>query len=181
VRGLVLAYYFVLRSVLRTKPHLRPRLTRCRHCRIFFFTHARNVRVERRKDLGCPFGCRAAHRKKRSAERAAAYYRGPGGKMKKKLHNGKRGKRGKRTEPSSKAGAEKKANEPTPGTPASDDIHFDPEMVRHVRMVTSMIEGRSVSREEVLEMLERTLRQHSMGQERWIDYVLRALREERPP
>ena len=34
-------------------------------------------------------------------------------------------------------------------------------MVEYVRMVVSLIEGRRVSRREVLEMLERVLRQHT--------------------
>ena len=80
-------YYVVLRSVLRSRPKLRPCLSRCRHCRIFFLTHPRNGG---RWDLRCPFGCKEAHRKRRSTERSVEYYGTEEGKGKKKQQNGKR-------------------------------------------------------------------------------------------
>jgi hypothetical protein len=61
-----------------------------------------------------------------------------------------------------------------------EDIQFDAGMVRYVQMVTSLIEGRSVSRGEILRMLNRTMKQHRLGRERRIDYILRYLTE-RPP
>jgi hypothetical protein len=56
-------------------------------------------------------------------------------------------------------------------------------MVDYIRVVVSLIEERNVEREEVLEMLDRTRRQHSFVRERRIDYVVRWLREhqEKPP
>jgi hypothetical protein len=170
VSGLVLEYYLVLRSVLRSKSHLRPCLTRCRHCRIFFLTHPRNAG---RRDLGCPFGCREEHRQKRSDERSAAYYKKPEGQMKKKFQNGKRRKQGPTPEPE---------KEPEVGgqTTEAEEPKFDPTMVDYVRMVTSLLEGREVSWEEIVEMLKRTMRQHSIGREKRIDYILRSLKE-RPP
>jgi hypothetical protein len=56
-------------------------------------------------------------------------------------------------------------------------------MVRYIRAVVSLIEGRSVGRDEVLEMLERTERQHSLARERRTEYVLRRFEEEpeKPP
>jgi hypothetical protein len=167
VRGLVLAYYVVLRTALGSRRHLRGCLKRCRHCRIFFLTHPRN---QRREDLGCPFGCRDAHRAGRSAERSAAYYRTPAGKTKKKGLNGRRG-------PARDAGRGK--NDQTGGG-QRDKLRFEAGIVEHVRVVTSLIEGVEVSREEVLAMLERAVRQRRIGRERRIDYVLRWL-EEHPP
>jgi hypothetical protein len=63
------------------------------------------------------------------------------------------------------------------------DVEPDPRMVDYVRRVTSLIEGRRVSRAEVIEMLERTRRQHSLARERRTEYVLRRLEEEpeKPP
>ena len=84
---MVLAYYFVLRMAMRSRRDLRRNLARCRHCRIFFVAHPRNGE---REDLGCPFGCREAHRKKRSSERSTAYYRTPEGKEKKAQLNSRR-------------------------------------------------------------------------------------------
>jgi hypothetical protein len=86
---LVLSYYVVLRSVVRLKPRLRTCLARCRHCGIFFLTDVRNAG---RKDLGCPFGCRQAHRKTQSTCRSVDYYRQVEGKAKKRDLNARRRK-----------------------------------------------------------------------------------------
>lgn len=53
-------------------------------------------------------------------------------------------------------------------------------MVEHVRMVTSLIEGRWVSSEEILEMLAKVLRQHSMDHPRKVDYVVWKLNQVPP-
>ena len=55
---------------------------------------------------------------------------------------------------------------------ALDGRRFDAGMMRYVRMVTSLIEGRRVSGDEILEMLARAVRQHSMARRRRIDYIL---------
>ena len=89
VAPLVLSYYVVLRSVLRLKPWLRKCLARCRHCGIFFLTDVRNAG---RQDLGCPFGCRQAHRRRQSTRRSVDYYRQPEGKTKKRALNAQRRK-----------------------------------------------------------------------------------------
>jgi hypothetical protein len=57
------------------------------------------------------------------------------------------------------------------------DGRYNEEMVAHVRMVTSLIEERKVSRDEILQMLERAVRQHSIGRERRMDYLVRILKE----
>ena len=171
MRRLVFEYYFVLRSVLKAKPHLRPCLKRCRDCRIFFLTDPRN---RGRRDLGCPFGCKHAHRRKRSSERSRAYNRSPAGKLKKKLHNGKRGGRC-RVEPDS-------GESPGKETPRAEleAIEPDVEIVEYVRVVVSLVESRRVGREEILEMLRRAMRQRSFARERRIDYVVRTLKEDPP-
>jgi hypothetical protein len=155
-----LHYYVLLRSVLRTKPHLRRCLTRCRHCRIFFLTDPRNAA---RKDLGCPFGCQQAHRKQQSTRRSVEYYRGDAGKIKKAIQNGKR-----------KASMTQTKPEPDPAARCPGP------MVEYVRRVVSLMEGRRVSLEEVLEMLARVLRQHRMVRRRRIDHVVGWLNENPP-
>jgi hypothetical protein len=152
VRDLVLEYYRVLGSVLRSQPGLRRCLTRCRHCRIFFLTHPRNAG---RDDLRCPFGCRQAHRKRGSTRRSVSYYQTPDGRFKKQLQNGRRRQRQVRS-------AERR----------SDERGFEPGMVAYVGMVVSLIEGRPVDREEILAMLTRAVRQHSMAQAAGMDYVV---------
>jgi len=47
-------------------------------------------------------------------------------------------------------------------------------------MVISLVEGRPVSAAEILEMLARILRQHSIGRRRRIDYVVQYLNKRAP-
>ena len=158
--ALVLEYYLLLRSVLRAKPRLRACLSRCRHCRIFFLTHPRNAG---RCDLGCPFGCKEAYRQQRSTQRSVEYYRGKEGQIKKRLQNGKRKAVVRPADP--------------PKDPNGEPGGWPEAMVEHVRMVSSLIEGRRVSRREVLEMLAKVLRQHSMCRRPKIDHAVAWLNE----
>lgn len=167
IRDLVLQYYFVLRSVLRAKPCLRQCLTRCRHCRIFFLTHPSNAG---RRDLGCPFGCRDEHRKRHSGKRSTEYYRTAEGKFKKRMQNSKRGKVAAKE---SLSGEGQAAFEPR-------ETSFNARMVDYLRMAISLIEGRPVSTAEILEMLSRAMRQHSLVRGRPMDYVLRHLNKRAP-
>jgi hypothetical protein len=164
VVALILAYYVLLRSILRTRPELRRCRTRCRHCRIFFLSHPRNAG---RRDLGCPFGCREAHRQRQSSHRSTAYYQDEPGKEKKRQQNAKRGH----------AGAPAVVLAPAP---VSAPLPWPRPIVEYVRMVTSLIEGRAVSLAEVVEMLRRVLRQHSMARTRRIDKIVAWLNEHPP-
>jgi len=165
VVALVLEYYQLLRAVLRAKPFLRACLTRCGHCGIFFLTDPRNAG---RHDLRCPFGCREAHRKQQSTRRSVAYYRDPQGRKKKSDLNQRR------TKPSA-PGPAAGASVPKPGSASWNEA-----MVEHVRMVSSLIEGRRVSREEILELLARVLRQHTMCRRRKIDQAVAWLKAQPP-
>jgi len=163
----VLQYYLLLRSVLRTRPLLRRCLVRCRHCRIFFLTHPCNAG---RKDLGCPFGCRIAYRKRQSTGRSVAYYRDAIGKKKKQALNGKRAK------------SRSEGNRPTacPAGLEAGSARWNALMLEYVRMVISLIEARSVSRTEILQMLQRVLRQHTLVRLRKIDHAVIWLQEHPP-
>ena len=159
--ALVAAHYVLLRSVLRLLPGLRRCLTRCWHCRIFFLTHPRNAG---RGDLGCPFGCREAHRKSKSNQRSADYYRDEPGKLKKRLLNARR----------------RTTTVVAAPLPPGEPLPWPRPIVEYVRLVTTLIEGRPVSLAEVLEMLLRALRQHTMVRTRRIDQVVVWLHEEPP-
>ena len=163
--ALVLEYYLLLRSVLRAKPRLRACLTRCGHCGIFFLTDPRNAG---RQDLGCPFGCRDAHRQQQSTRRSVAYYRDPQGRKKKSALNQRRAR-------TAAPGPAADASVPPPGS-----AQWNEAMVAHVRMVSSLIEGRWVSRQEILELLARVLRQHTMCRRRKIDQALAWLKAHPP-
>ena len=161
VPALVLAYYALLRSILRTRSELRRCLARCRHCRIFFIAHPRNAG---RCDLRCPFGCREAERRRRSTQRSVEYYRGPEGRRKKRQQNSQR------RAATTVIAAKLVAAVPMPNA----------EIVEHVRMVVSLIEGRPVSRAEIAAMLQKVLRQHRMPKQGKIgDSVVRS--DEHPP
>jgi hypothetical protein len=169
VRDLMLQYYFVLRSVLSANPCLRRCLTRCRHCGIVFLTHSSNAG---RKDLGCPFGCKDAYRKRGSVKRSVEYYSTPEGKFKKKLQNGKRSR--------VETKAAIKACEQTGNGLVLPQHRISKPVLCYLRMVISLIEGRPVSAAEILEMLARILRQHSIGRRRRIDYVVQYLNKRAP-
>ena len=155
----MLSYYLVLRSVLRIKPWLRMCLARCRHCGIFFLADPRN---SGRRDLGCPFGCSRAHRQKQSTQRSVAYYREPEGKIKKQAHNARRHK------------------SPPPSIPPSPVPPGLRPLLQYVCVMVGLIEGRTVPLWEVIEMLERTARQHRMVRTRRIDQSMSRLHEKPP-
>jgi hypothetical protein len=164
---LVLKYYVLLRALLRTRPDLRRCRTRCRHCRIYFLADPRNAG---RCDLGCPFGCAEAHRKRRSNQRSTAYYQDEAGQEKKRQQNAKRRKGPAAPAPASAP----KAPAPEPALPWPRSI------LEYVRLVVSLIERRKVSLAEVVGMLLELVRQHSMARERRIDQIIARLNE-RPP
>jgi hypothetical protein len=164
VAPLVLSYYVVLRSVLRLKPRLRKCLARCRHCGIYFLTDVRNAG---RQDLGCPFGCRQAHRQSQSTRRSVAYYREAEGKVKKRQLNARRRKTPAPPPPS-----------PPPVQPIP--LAWPRRILDYVRVVSSLIEGRKVQLWEVVEMLQRTLRQHHMVRTRRIDQSVAWLHAQPP-
>jgi hypothetical protein len=101
-----------------------------------FLTHPRNAL---RDDIYCPFGCREARRKRKSTERSTAYYQTPEGKIKKQQQNARREGRG------------------APSAPEPDHS-----VIIHLKVVTSLIEGRAVALSEILSMVRRLLRQHSI-------------------
>lgn len=156
---LVLSYYVVLRSVLRIKPWLRKCLARCRHCGIYFLTDVRNTG---RKDLGCPFGCARAHRRDQSTRRSVAYYQEPEGRVKKRALNARRRKTARPADP--------------PGPVPNSLGPF----LQYLCVMVGLIEERKVGLWEVMEMLERTMRQHSMVRRRRIDQSVVWLNEQPP-
>ncbi len=101
--------------------------------------------------------------------------------MKKKAQNGKRRKKAAGVPAPSEAPLPTPAaapeQEPTAaGAPAptpvssaaeapapAEETTFDPEIVEHIRMVTSLVEGRRVRREEVLALLSRLVSQHRIA------------------
>jgi len=64
--------------------------------------------------------------------------------------------------------------------PSSEPGGWPESMLEHVRMVSSLIEGRQVSRREILEMLERVLRQHSMCRRTKVEQTVAWLNEHPP-
>ena len=180
VADLVKEYYWVIRRAKRTHPQLRRCLTRCRHCRIFFLSHPRNAG---RQDLGCPFGCREAHRKRESTKRSVAYYRGDVGRECRRIQNGNRQFTGMPPvpEPTAEPPLEPQP-EPPSGMGGSDASHgfWPAPLLVYLRMVISLIEDRPVSGEAILEMLGRVLRQRSIPRRRKIDHLIERLNEHPP-
>ena len=167
VAELVLQYYALLRSVLRTRTKLRKCLTRCWHCRIFFIAAACNAG----RKGGCPFGCAGEHRQREWRRTSAEYYKDSRGKKKKSEHNQRRRDRRKAS-----AAPEKLPER----LPEESKEEIPSTLVSYVQRVVSAIEGRRVSREEILEMLAKEKSQHSMVRQRRVDQIIRSLHE-RPP
>jgi len=151
---IVLLYYGVMRQVLQSRRKLVKCLTRCRDCGIFFFTDPRN---KGRKNLRCVFGCRQAQQRENSLRRSKEYYDSAEGKVKKKIQNGKRKKGASVGDASDSVEARADAKE----------VQVDEMTVKHLQTVLSLIEGRKISREEILELV----RQHSMGKGEKLPYA----------
>jgi hypothetical protein len=104
--------------------------------------------------------------RQRSTQRSVAYYRGEEGRQKKSIQNRNR---------YLVARAEKVPE----GKPAKQEQSLAP-ILKHVRMVVSLLKARAVSWEEVEQMLPRNWRQHRIGRWRRVVYVVRQLNKGPP-
>ena len=174
VAGLVLQYYVVLRSVLRAKPHLRCCQTQCPHCGIFFLTHHCNAR--QRGQVRCPFGCREAQRRKEAIRRSIASNRSEQGKTRKQKINQRRYRQVPAPTlpppppPRRRRTAKAKARGASP----------TPQLLQHVRMVVSLIEGRRISRRQVRLLLAKIWRLRTLSRRRPIDHAVLWLHQQPP-
>ena len=109
-----------------------------------------------------------------------AYYRTKAGKLKKMIQNGTRSKARPTSERDKRPEGEETPAEKEMLGGTQDGSGFDAGMVSYLRMVTSLIEGRSVSRDEVQKMLTRVMRQHSMARRRRMDYLVWFLNKNPP-
>lgn len=151
------SYYAQIRSLLRDRPDLKPCLKQCKHCGIQFFTDPRNAG---RSDLYCGFGCREAHHRQSSARRSAAFYREH--PVKKRDQNRKRYLR---------------RASPCPAGCAEPNNESAAPIIRHVRVIVSLIERRPVTLAEIVEMLAKKGRQHRMDRARESGYGARVVNE----
>jgi len=154
--------------------------------------------------LRCPFGCREHHRQERSCQRSTAYYRTAAGKAKKKRLNARRqappaappepdgNPQGMPPDPQADQGcaAAPVPSASEPSSPAAESrlegVVLDEASLAHspmlpyVRMVVSLIEGVEFTCREVVHLLRQTLRQHSIGAGRGVDYLLGFLHRHPP-
>jgi hypothetical protein len=149
--------------------------------------------------LRCPFGCRKHHRRQRSSQRSAAYYRTPAGKRQKKLLNGRRSGHAASTAGRDAGNSEARdLDRPAPaGEFCTDALLVTMElrlqgavlkesdlatsrMLPYLRMVMSLIEGVELTCREVVALLRQAMRQHSIGGRRRIDYLLGFLHQHPP-
>ena len=178
--ALVLEYYVVLRSVVRAKAHLRRCRTRCPHCGIFFLTHPCNWK--QRSLIRCAFGCRQEHRRREALRRSAAYYGDEQGKERKKRMNQRRCRLPPHQPSKDAAPALPRSRTRRPKQSVAKGRTVKPSrgMLQHVRMVVSLIEGRSISRRQVQLMLAKILRQHTLTRRKQIDQTVRWLHKQPP-
>ncbi|MDI6770953.1 MAG: hypothetical protein QMD04_14945, partial [Anaerolineales bacterium] len=137
----------------------------------FFLTHPRNAG---RQDLGCPYGCKQAHRKESAKKRSIEYYQTPQGKFKKSLLNNARSKpKDQSIHPEEDSSGEDSSDENSDCQVG--EITLDQETVDYLQSVTSLIEGRHVTQEEILSMLAKKMRQLNIAKKKKIEYTLEYL------
>jgi hypothetical protein len=189
-----------LDSVLESDRRLQQYVVACQQCGIRFLTHPR---CAGRTDLRCPFGCRQHHRRQRSSQRSAAYYRTPSGKAKKECLNRLRYRRspaaadppqpdpGPPMASPTPLGSPEENGTPTAESPEKIELRLEgmvldkarvtnSPLLPYVRMMLSLIEGIRLTCQELVRLLHRALRQHSFAFRSRTDYVLRFLHEHPP-
>jgi hypothetical protein len=129
--------------------------------------------------LGCPFGCAEEHRQREWRRSSAEYYEDSDGKRRKSQHNQRQGDRRKAD------GALAKLPQPARLPEAEEEeipvtVEIPAPLVNYVQRVVSGIEGRRVSREEILERLAQEKSPPSLVRQRRVDQIIRTLHE-RPP
>lgn len=102
------------------------------------------------------------------------YYRTPSGKRKKHNYNGRRNRQGQSKQSSPEESSNKKSYYKV------DRVSIDEDTASYLQMVASLIEGRHVTRGEILSMLRKKWRQHSILKQRRILYNVKRLKK-RPP
>jgi len=129
--------------------------------------------------LRCPFGCRQAHRKESSKRRSAEYYRSKEGKKKKIAHNRRRSLQLKSDNTSQDLPNRQSAIQR--GEVIRDRDRFARDNLYYIQMVVSLIEGHYISLDEILRMLQKIMRQHSMGKQGCFVYPVIYHRQKPPP
>lgn len=160
----MLSYYCIVRQVLKRDPHLKQCLTRCKECHIFFITDFRN---KTRTDLRCPFGCRQHHRKENMARRSKAYYQTDIGKEVKKIQNLGRNRQKTLETYALESQITKETSSPL------QSLSFDEMIIDYLRNVLSLIENSILSKNEILILLQKKWRRHSIDKEETEDIILK--------
>ena len=130
--------------------------------------------------MGCPFGCREAHRKEESKRRSKEYYQSDKGKKKKKALNERRHKQTSSDEGSEDSANDKSCEEQEQSAQDGPDAACNSNTLSYLQMLISLVEGRLVGLDEVLQMLHKIVRQHSMFKRRRFVYTF-TYPEQKPP
>ena len=152
-----------------------------------------------RIDLRCPFGCRTHHRKQRSNQRSAAYYRTPSGKwLKKQLNAGRSGdgqvaagKVATAADEKPALAVDRRTDQPSDEPSSQAELRLEDlvlsestlrtsPMLPYVVMIVGLLESMRLRRHELLKLLLQSLRQHSIAYRTRTDYVLRFLHQHPP-
>ena len=121
--------------------------------------------------MRCAFGCRQYHRRESSKQRSAKYYRSERGKAKKKDLNERRYRL-------TDNGGEDLIDEES--SEQKVEVVRDKGILSYIQMVIGLIEGRYVSMDEVLKMLQKISRTHSIDSRRRFVYAF-TYPSQRPP
>jgi len=130
--------------------------------------------------LRCPFGCRDAHRKESSKKRSAEWYRSKKGKEKKKTLNERRFRQTSSDSSNEDLAKEESVEHKEEVVLDEPEVVWNKTTVSYIQMLVSLIEGRLVSLDEVLKMLLKIVRQHSIDSRRRFIYTF-TYPDQKPP
>ena len=204
---LVCHYQAELDCLLESRSKLRDYAVHCVHCGIRFLTFPCNAL---RQDLRCPFGCRTHFRRQRANARSAARYATAEGRRQKKELNSRRqsGSRNSVARGAESQEDEPRPREPlappgssgsshdrlpvqSPEVPITVELHsagivldessvLASPMLPYVRMLVSLLEGVAFRRQDLVQLVHRGMRQHSLRRRTRVDYVLAFLHQHPP-
>ena len=130
--------------------------------------------------MRCPFGCRQYHSRESAKQRSAKYYRSEKGRKKKKALNEQRYKLTEADDGREDLAAEGPSKQQEEFAENKIDFIRERSILSYIQMVIGLIEGRYVSMDEVLKMLQKISRTHGIDRRRRFVYAF-AYPRQRPP
>jgi len=152
-KPLVSEYFRLIKLIIETIPVFEGCLIYCKRCQIPFITHPCNAK---RKDIGCPFGCREAIHKINLKQRSDKYNKSEKGKRNKRLLNEKRCLKESQENPVTTFSMNSNSTDNNAPVKKSESVIYS-----YLISILSLLEGRRISMNEIL-ALAKKVRQRSL-------------------